>query len=164
MSWLWVRERGRSFLSGLLFAAAACSGGGPPAGPELEIEGAWVRAMPIPEASAEGAPMNTAAYLVLRNEGGTPDRLLGGVTAVASALELHESREEEGIMRMRPVEGIDLPPRGRVELRPGGLHLMLLGIDRPLAEGDTVELELRFQRSGTLSVRAPVRFAGPGQE
>ncbi len=92
-----------------------------------------------------------------------PDRLLGGETTVASALEIHESREEDGVMRMRPVEGIDLPPGGEAELRPGGLHVMLLGLTRSLMPGDTITLTLRFQRSGEVVVRVPVRLAGPSQ-
>lgn len=123
------------------------------------VEEAWARPMPV---AVGGGPsgVNSAVYLTLRNEGGAPDRLVAGETPVAEALEIHESRVEDGIMRMRPVEGVRIPPGGAVELRPGGLHLMLLNLRTSLAEGDTIELSLRFESSGARRVLVPVRSSG----
>ena len=144
-----------------LVAVAGCGGGDRPSEPELVVEGAWARATTVSGLPGQTGNVNSAVYLVLRNEGGVPDRFLGGMTPVAASLELHQSMEEAGVMRMQALEGIDVPAGGQVELRPGGVHIMLLGLEASLMEGDTVEMTLRFQRSGTLSVRVPVRSVGP---
>lgn len=106
------------------------------------------------------AATNSAVYLLLENRGPEADRLLGGATSVARALEIHESRVEDGVMRMRPVEGVDLPPGETVAFQPGGLHIMLVDLQRPLRDGDAVSLTLRFMHAAPLEVSAEVR--GPG--
>jgi hypothetical protein len=145
-----------------LLVLVACAGGEREAGPAAPVvEGGWVRAMPAMGEGGGPTGSSSAAYFVLRSRSDTPDRLLAAGSAVASAVETHESREEGGVMRMRAVEGIDVPAGGRVELRPGGLHLMLVGLNRSLAEGDSVELTLRFREAGEVTVRLPVLLAGP---
>ncbi len=146
-------------IAGVLSMVACAGGDRGPGPPDLVIEGGWARAMPGGEGA--GADVSSAAYFVVRNRGGTPDRLVGGTTAAARGLEIHESREESGVMRMRRVEAIEVPGGGVVELRPGGLHVMLVGLNRSLVEGDTLEVVLRFQRSGDLPVRLPVFLTGP---
>ena len=107
-----------------------------------------------------GAPTNSAAYLVLRNPGRVPDRLVGAVTDVAERVEIHESLLVEDVMRMQKIDGLAVPPNGAVELNPGGIHLMLFGLSRALVEGEKVDLTLRFERAGDISVSAPVQSAG----
>ena len=63
-------------------------------------------------------------------------------------------------MRMRELDGLDIPGFGAVELAPGGIHLMLVGLTQTLQEGDSVDLTLRFQKSGPLTVSLPVRLMG----
>jgi periplasmic copper chaperone A len=138
----------------------ACGWGEGSGGEGLAVEGAWARPMTVVEGGPSPSGVHSAVYLTLRNGGG-PDRLLGGETDVAEVLEIHESRMEDGIMRMRPVEGgIRIPAGSVAELRPGGLHLMLLDLRASLVEGDTLVLSLQFEESGTREVRVPVRPVG----
>jgi len=108
------------------------------------------------------AGANSAVYLVLENQGGGPDRLLGGETEAAAGVEIHESRLEDGIMRMRKVGEVEVPAGSRVDLSPGGIHLMLLDIREALVEGDSITLLLRFRESGSRSLRVPVRRSAGG--
>lgn len=102
---------------------------------------------------------NSAAYMVLVNQSNTPDRLISASTDVANVVELHETKMVNNVMQMAPVEGgIAVPANGRVELKPGGLHVMLIGLKRDLKEGETVRLTLNFERAGAITVDAPVRM------
>ncbi len=156
-------------LSLALIAMAGCGATERPAGPELEVEDVWVRAVAVagdavaPEPgtghpSGHGAGPNTAAYLTLRSHGGEADRLVDAATEVASAVELHRTEVVDGVMRMRQVEdGVPIAPGSTVELRPGGLHIMLMGVSRTLAPGDRVDLTLHFERAGPVTAKAEVR-------
>lgn len=111
---------------------------------------AWIR--------ATGAGRSvTAAFLTLENRSDAPRFLVRGTASVGDTLELHEMKREGGMMRMAPVRRIEVPARGEVSLRPGGLHLMLFGLAAPLAEGDTVQMTLTLDDGSTLDVRAAVR-------
>jgi copper(I)-binding protein len=153
----------RIFLSGVFFSGMllSCGGEEPVGRPDLATEGQWIRAMPLMQGGG-GAPTNSAAYLTIMNHGGAPGRLVGAETPRADRVEIHESFLTDDVMRMRQLDGLDIPAGGSVELAPGGTHLMLMGLTQPLVEGEEVELILRFQRSGDLAVTAPVRAAGEG--
>ncbi|UFN50382.1 copper chaperone PCu(A)C [Roseomonas sp. OT10] len=105
-----------------------------------------------------------AGYLTLRNGGSEADRLVGASSPAAREVQIHVTREENGVMRMRPVEAVDLPPGQEVALAPGGLHLMLLAIDRPFRVGDRVPLTLRFARAGEVTVELSVDAPRGGSE
>ncbi len=121
----------------------------------IEVKGAWIRATP------PGAP-TAAGYATLVNHG-LSDRLIGGHTAVASAVEVHDMSTSGGVMRMRPVSGgLAIGASSSVALAPAGKHLMLLGLKRPLKAGEHVKVVLRFQRAGDVTVDFPVRDAAPG--
>lgn len=101
---------------------------------------------------------NSAAYMVIRNTGNEPDKLIAASTDVAKIVELHTVVEEGGMMRMRQVEGgIDVPANGEVVLKPGGFHVMLIGLTRDLNAGDSVQLTLTFEKAGQIPVTAQVR-------
>ncbi len=101
---------------------------------------------------------NSAAYMVIRNTGSEADKLIAASTDAAKTVELHTVIEEGGMMRMRQVEGgIDIPANGQVELKPGGFHVMLIGLTRDLNAGDKVELTLTFEKAGEIPVTAEVR-------
>lgn len=100
---------------------------------------------------------NSAAYMTLVNNGNTADRLISATTDVAQVVELHTVEMEGNVMKMRPVEQIDIPANGQVELRPGGLHVMLIDLKQSLKEGDTVNLTLILEHAGEIAVQAPVR-------
>ena len=107
-----------------------------------------------------GAGTNAAVYLLLRNDGGEADRLTGGETPAARGVQIHESRMVGDVMSMERIDGLDLPAGDAVELKPGGSHLMLLGLTRSLVEGEEIDLTLHFLRSGDLAVTVPVRVVG----
>lgn len=137
----------------------SCGDGGRTEQPDIRIEGAWARAMPLLGGDGTG-DTNSAVYLRLRNLGEVDDRLVGGKTSSAARVEIHESFVVDDVMRMRELDGLEVSPRSDVELRPGGIHLMLLGLTEPLLEGEEIDLTLRFHRSGEVFVRAPVRRMG----
>ncbi|MCS6842487.1 MAG: copper chaperone PCu(A)C [Roseiflexus sp.] len=101
---------------------------------------------------------NSAAYMVIRNTGSQPDKLIAASSDVAKTVELHTVVEEGGVMRMRQVEGgIEIPANGEVVLKPGGFHVMLIGLTRDLNVGDKVQLTLTFEKAGQIPVTAEVR-------
>jgi hypothetical protein len=105
-----------------------------------------------------------ALYLTLRNEGDAADRLVGAETPVAGRAELHVHSMDGDVARMRPAEGVDLPPGATVVLAPGGTHIMLMGLAAPLKAGDSVPVTLRFAAAGTVEATAaigPIGAKGP---
>lgn len=104
------------------------------------------------------------AYLEIRNSGESPDRLLGGRAAAAGSVELHKAEQKEGVMRMSPVDAVEVPAGGTAHLAPGGFHLMLFGLEAPLKVGDSLEVVLEFERGGQVTVSVPVRRDAPTQE
>ncbi len=113
------------------------------------------------EGMGHGGESTSAAYFIIVNEGDQPDALIGATTDVAEQAELHETQMTGDVARMRPVARVEIPARGRVEFRPRGLHVMLIGLKRDLQVGDTFTLTLRFERSGEIRVAVMVREAGP---
>jgi uncharacterized protein YcnI len=123
---------------------------------DLVITAPWVRATP------RGAPV-AGGYLTITNNGREPDRLVGGSFAAAGRFEVHEMSMEGGVMRMRPVaDGLEIKPGQTVELKPGGLHLMFMGLKEQLKAGDTVKGTLEFAKAGKVEVVYPVRSMGAG--
>jgi copper(I)-binding protein len=116
----------------------------------LVIRNVWAR-------PATKADALSAVYMVIENTGDQPDRLLHAHCDVAGMVELHETKMEGGVMKMQPVDGIDIPAKGTVELKPGGLHIMLIGLTRDLNPGDEIELELHFDKAGHVPVKAVVQ-------
>lgn len=127
------------------------------AGPRIEVGQPWTRTTTAGQGVGGG-------YLSLHNAGKTSDRLLGASSPAAERVELHRMAMEGDVMRMRPVESIELPPGGRVELKPGGLHLMLMGLKQPLQAGQAVPLTLRFEKAGEVPVRLQVQAPGAPAE
>lgn len=116
----------------------------------LEIAHPWARA------TAPGQPV-AAGYLAVTNNGAEADRLVSVETPIARAAELHDMAIENGIMKMRQVQGgIELPAGETVELAPGGLHVMILGPKDPLVAGERVPLSLVFEKAGTIEVELAV--------
>jgi hypothetical protein len=122
-------------------AAGAAAGAGP-----IAIENAWSRATAPGQAVGVG-------YMTLVNSGATPDTLLEVSTPMAATVQMHETTMNGGVMRMRELtEGIDLPAKSRVELKPGGVHLMLMQLQAPLEPGTSFPVTLRFRNAGKLAV------------
>ena len=103
-----------------------------------------------------------AAYLVsLENNGRTPDKLVQATTTVCTSVEMHSMAvDAQGVMRMRQVDGIALAPNATVKMAPGsGYHLMLVGLNRPLKDGDSFPMTLQFEHAGKVEVKVVVQAA-----
>jgi copper(I)-binding protein len=99
-------------------------------------------------------------FMSIENKGAA-DRLVAASTPASERVELHTMRMEGDVMRMRQVEGIDVPAGKTVELAPGGHHLMLMGLKAPLTVGTPFALTLRFQRAGEVTVQVEVENPPP---
>jgi periplasmic copper chaperone A len=118
---------------------------------QLDVSNAWARATP-------GKAENGAAYLTIQSP--TPDRLLTVSSPVAKKAELHTMSMEGMVMKMRPLAGVDIPAGQPVTLKPGGQHVMLLGLDAPLREGQSFPLTLTFEKAGTRTVTVAIEKPG----
>ena len=98
-------------------------------------------------------------FMSIANKG-PDDRLLSVTSTVAKSVELHTMSMDGDVMRMRQVEGIALPAGQSVELKPGALHMMFIGLKAPLKAGDKVPVTLRFEKAGELTVRVSVQAPG----
>ena len=108
-----------------------------------------------------------AAYLGgLTNAGARPDKLLRASTPVAASVELHTMNvDDQGVMRMREIDAIELAPKQTVRMRPGmGMHFMLMGLHAPLKQGETFPMTLQFEHAGTVDIKVVVQAAEPGGE
>ena len=117
----------------------------------LRVTDPWGRASAGP---------TSAAYLVILNDGGTADRLIGATSPAAERVEMHVHLMEGDVMRMRQIEAVDLPAGAITRFAPGGHHLMLLGLTAPLQEGAAIPLTLVFEGAGTLTITVPIGKMG----
>ncbi len=144
----------RSTLGAVAIVALAGGGLSAPARPAaapITLVGPWTRA------TSARAPVG-AGYLVIRNAGAKPDRLLSITTPAADAAQFHSMEVVKGIMRMRPIAGgVVVPAHGEARFEPGANHIMFLGLKRPFFAGTVVPATLRFARAGALPVRFTVR-------
>lgn len=113
-----------------------------------------------PWTRAAGANATGAGFMTLRNTGTQPDRLVSAASPIARHIELHTHVRDGDVMRMRPVESVPVPAGQSVELRPGGYHLMMMGLTAPLQQGARVPVTLRFERAGEVQVELSVEAAG----
>jgi copper(I)-binding protein len=118
----------------------------------VSVEQPWMRA------AGQGA--TGGAFMTLRNTGDQPDRLVSASSPTARSVELHATIRDGDLMRMRPVQAIEVPAGGSVTLQPGGLHIMLIGLAAAAEPGGTVPLILNFERGGAVQVQLPVQPAG----
>ena len=151
----------RSFLAGLVVAATVTLGTVAAAqqfkAGTLVIEQPWARATP-------GGAKVAGGYLTIVNTGAEPDRLIGGAMPLAGRFEVHEMKVEDGVMKMREVRGgLEIGPGQKVELKPGGYHLMFMDLNAPLKQGETVKGQLRFEKAGTVDVEFKVEAVGAGR-
>lgn len=126
----------------------------------LEIGHPWARETP-PSAKTG------AGYLTVRNTGSEPDRLIAIEMPEAEKVQMHQSINEKGVAKMRPVTAIDIPANAETPLQPGGYHLMLIGLKEALAEGMRFPGTLTFEKAGKIDVEFAVEgmgYAGPGKK
>jgi copper(I)-binding protein len=141
----------------ILLAAATLTGAWPAGAADsqasaITAHAAWARATPPGTSVA-------AVYLTLVG-GSRPDRLVGAETVRAAMTQIHVVTEAEGMARMRPIDGVDVPARKTVSLAPQGTHLMLMNLKQPLVARERFPLSLQFESAGKVDVSVEVR--GPG--
>ena len=120
--------------------------------------GALTISDPFARATA-GQATAGGGFFVVKNEG-EEDRLIAAHADVATSTELHTHIHEGDVMKMRQVDAIDVPANGSVELKPGGYHVMLMGLKAPLKEGETFPLHLTFEKAGEVIINVDVGGVG----
>jgi periplasmic copper chaperone A len=136
-----------ALVAGFVFAASAVlaqTG-------QLEVSNAWARATP-------GRSVPGAAYVTIQSP--TADKLVAVSSPVAKKAELHTMSMSGMVMKMRPVASIDIPAGQAVTLQPGGLHIMLVGLAKPLQTGQSFPLTLTFEKAGSRTVTVAVEKIG----
>jgi copper(I)-binding protein len=125
---------------------------------DLVIDHPYARATP-PGARVGGA------YLTIENKGASADKLVDASSPAAKVVEIHEMAMDAGVMKMRPVRGIEIKPGAKAELTPGGYHIMLIDLKQQLKSGDKIPLTLVFEKSGKVDVTVAVEaMAGGGMQ
>jgi len=119
----------------------------------IKVENAYTRAT-VPGQQVAGG------FMKIENKGASVDQLLSASSPAAGEVQLHEMAMEGNVMKMRQVKDIAVPAGGAVELKPGGLHLMFMGLKGPFAAGETVPVKLKFAKAGELEVKMPVNAMG----
>lgn len=119
----------------------------------IQVSRAWVRPAP--------AGAVTAGYFTLANRGGLADRLTGASSPIAEHVGLHESRAIGRVMTMRPLTSVTLAGRASVAFAPGGRHLMIERLRRPLRVGQIAPVTLDFDRAGRVTAWFQVRATPP---
>jgi copper(I)-binding protein len=142
----------RSVLIIVLLASLLAACGGSASG--IAIEGGWGR--PSPKTATAGA-----FYMVIKNNSDKADKLVGAEAEPCMMVELHESfMNTDGTMGMRPVEGgaIEIPAKGQVELKVGGLHLMCMDkMDDMFTPGSKFDVRLKFENAGEVTVPVEIK-------
>ncbi len=116
----------------------------------LKITDAWTKAM-LP-----GQPVG-GGFLSVENKGAEADKLLSVSSGVSPDVQIHEMKMEGDVMKMRELEeGLDIPAGAKVELTPGGLHLMFMAMKEPFMEGGKIKIKLKFEKAGEVEVTLPV--------
>lgn len=146
----WTKAENMKFIAILFAGALALAGSsafahGYKIG-DLEIGHPWTRATP------KGAAVG-GGYLTIKNTGTSPDRLISGSSEVSGRFEVHEMSTNNGVMKMRLLkDGLEIKPGETVKLAPGGFHIMMLDLKRPIKEGERVKGTLVFEKAGKVDV------------
>ena len=125
----------------------------------LRVEDAWARRAPMTgHGAGHGASRGTgAAYVTIQNPSAEPEHIVAAASDAADSVELHETIRDGEVMRMRPVPRFEIPAGGRLEMRPGGKHIMLINLRRDLKPGERIAITLTLGRGGPLPLEVPVR-------
>lgn len=116
----------------------------------ISIDQAWV-------AETIGGQGRTAAYLTLHNGSGGEERLMGVELRGAGHASLHRTVTEDNVSRMEHLDALIILSGGSARLAPGGMHIMIMGLEVPLEDGDSISLTLQFLEAGDVSFDIPVR-------
>ena len=146
-----------ALLSTLVAATLGLSGIGPAQAHDFKLGALTID---HPSARATNPGQTVGGGFVKITNGGAADRLVSARAEVSGSVELHTMRMEGDVMRMRQVDGIELPAGQTVELKPGGLHMMFMGLKAPLKAGDSFPLTLKFEKAGEVTVQVKVEAPG----
>ncbi len=129
---------------------------------QIVVEGAWARNSPGGMMGGDATPSGMAgdrgaAYMTINNTGSGDDALIGASSDVAGATEVHESVMDGDQATMRQVDRVEIPGGATLELKPGSYHVMFIGLKEPLTVGETIAVELKFEKAGTITVEVEVR-------
>ena len=121
---------------------------------DIKIEHPWSRATP-------GGTKVAGGFMKITNNGKVTDRLIGGTFIAAGQFEVHETQMKDNVMRMRRLEkGLEIPPGATVELRPGSYHVMFIGLQSGLKEGERIKGTLVFEKAGKVEVEYKIEALG----
>lgn len=121
----------------------------------IQVNTAWSRELP------PTAPVG-AAFLSIENHSDQPDRLINANSSIAEITELHAHIHEGDVMRMVKVDAIDVPAHGKLILEPGGYHVMLIDLKKPLVAGEQLPLTLQFEHGGQVDVTVDIKSSDAG--
>lgn len=113
---------------------------------QINFQDVWAR--------PAGAGENSAVYFTLENNTALDDILLSATCESAAHTEIHMAKIEDGVMKMEPVDTINVPPGEKIDFAPGGLHVMLIDLDHPLEEGEQIMCTLEFSEAGFIEIKA----------
>jgi periplasmic copper chaperone A len=120
----------------------------------IHISQPWARA--TPKGASSGAD-----YMTITNSGSDVDRVNCVSSDASAQCQMHTMTMEDGVMKMRPVEGgLEIKPGETVTLKPGGYHVMLLNLSHPLEQGNTLKVTLKFDKAGTVDIESPIAAIG----
>ncbi|MEN9502730.1 MAG: hypothetical protein RI964_2015 [Pseudomonadota bacterium] len=120
----------------------------------VKIENPYARAVPPGQA-------NSGAFMTFVNSSDVDHSVKSAASPVADKVELHTHTNNNGVMEMRQVPQIDVPAKGRAELKPGGFHIMLLGLKQAMKAGETAEITVTFEDGSSTTVKAPIQDVTP---
>jgi copper(I)-binding protein len=143
-------QRTIPLIAGVLGLALTAASAGDVKVGSLSVSGPWSNATPKGASVAVG-------YMNITNSGAMSDRLISGSSDISMKLEIHNMTMENGVMKMRPVEGgVEIKPGAAVEFKPGSLHLMFVDLKKPLAAKDHIKAALVFEKAGAVNVEFDV--------
>ena len=132
-----------AFMASIAFASSEVKVG------SLKIENPQAR-------STVPAQKMSGGFMKIENDGTAADKLISASSSVSKSMELHTMSMDNNVMRMREVKSIDLPAKSKVELRPGGLHLMFIDLNKQLKAGEIIPVKLKFEKAGEVEVKFQV--------
>lgn len=134
----------------LPLAAASLGALAGTAADDIKVNEPWAREVP---------PMTStsAGFMGLQNSGSVAHKIVSASSPASGMVELHTHTNDNGVMRMRQVESIEIPAGGATTLQPGGLHLMLMMLKQPLVAGQDIDIQVKFEDGSTKDIKAQVR-------
>lgn len=124
---------------------------------EITVENPYVRAVPPGQ-------VNSAAFMQLNNSGSEQVALISASSTIAKNVELHNHINADGVMKMRQVDKITIAANGTASLQPGGYHIMLIGLNQDLTEGQEIDLKLQFSDNSEQALTIPVQKVMTGMK